>query len=49
MNGEKERNVSGKYVEKMFNLKKILVLYLIWFIFVGDVGTQGYVSRKCIH
>ena len=25
MNGEKERNVSGKYVEKMFNLKKILV------------------------
>ena len=25
------------------------MFYLIWFVFVRDVGSQGYVSRECIH
>ena len=39
---------SGKYIAKMFNLKKFLVseLFSNWFVFVRVVGNQRYVSRK---
>ena len=42
---------SGKYIAKMFSLKRFLVskciLKLIFFVRVVRNQNQGYVSRKC--
>ena len=44
----KEMSVSGKYIAKMFSLKKKLLVsecFLILFLFLRVVWNQGYVSR----
>ena len=42
---------SGKYIAKMFNLKKFLVSKCDFKLlcFLRGAGNQRYVSRKCIH
>ena len=42
---------SGKYIVKLFSLKKFLISESIFRLvcFCESVESQGYVSRKCIH
>ena len=48
----KKMSFSGKYIAKMFSLKRFLVseciFRLILFVRVVRNQNQGYVSRKCI-
>ena len=45
----KKMSFTGKYIAKMFSLKRSfwqMNVFSNWFVFVRDVGNQGYVSRK---
>ena len=44
----KKISVSGKYIAKMFSLKKFWVS-VFWFVFMRVAGSQGYVSHKCTY